>query len=69
LRLEKKLESSWLRKNVIKKFDASGIKRFGYRVSRLYTGVNVILLLCVCISAGVQASSAGFGTGFVCKST
>jgi hypothetical protein len=48
--------------------DFSGFKRYGYRVSRLFIGADVVLLLCVCISAGVQASSGGFNTGFVSKS-
>jgi hypothetical protein len=67
LKLDEKFDRSRLRRKCFKRLDASGIKRFGYRVSRLYTGVNVLLLLCVCISAGVQASSAGFGSGFFRK--
>ena len=50
-------------------FDFNGVKRGGYRISRLFTVVNVLLLLCVCIAAGVQASSAGFAPGFVCESS
>jgi hypothetical protein len=49
-------------------FDFNGVKRGGYRISRLFTGVNVLLLLCVCTAAGVQASSAGFAPGFVRES-
>jgi hypothetical protein len=60
--------SSRLRRLLHIKWDMSGVKRFGYRVSRLFLGVNVVLLLCGCISAGVQASSGGFNTGFVRKS-
>ena len=59
--------TSRLRKYLHIKWDASGLKRFGYRVSRLFIGVNVVLLLCVCISAGLQASSGGFNTGYVRK--
>ena len=49
--------------------DFSGFKRYGYRVSRLFIGADVVLLLCVCISAGVQASSGGLNAGFVRKSS
>jgi hypothetical protein len=59
------MKTSMLRRKITKATDFSGVKRFGYRVSRLFTGVNVVLLLCVCISAGVQATSGGFNTGFV----
>jgi len=67
-KLELKMKNSWIRRRVIGKTDASGFKRFAYRVSRLFTGVNVVLLLCVCVSAGLQAASGGFSTGFICKS-
>jgi hypothetical protein len=60
--------TSWLRRKLRLKMDFSGFKRYGYRVSRLFIGADVVLLLCVCISAGVQASSGGFNAGFVRQS-
>lgn len=60
-------KTSWLRAKFGDR-DFSGFKRFGYRASRLFIGADVVLLLCVCISAGVQASSGGFNAGFVRKS-
>jgi len=67
--LDEKMKNSWIRRRIIGKTDANGFKRFAYRVSRLFTGVNVVLLLCVCVSAGLQAASGGFNTGFICESS
>jgi hypothetical protein len=51
----------------LKNSDFSGTKRFGYRLSRFLTGLNVILLLCVCIASGVQGAASSLSGGFYRK--
>jgi hypothetical protein len=51
----------------LKNKDLSWVKRFGYRVSRVFTLTNVLLLGVICIDAGSVAGIGGIGTGFYRK--
>lgn len=45
------------------------VKPFGYRVSRVFTATNVLLLLVISIDAGRVAGVGGVATGFYRGST
>lgn len=59
-----KKKSWWRRKG--RKLD--GVKRFGYRVSKGFTILNVCLMAGVMFASIMMASSSGFGNGTVGKS-
>jgi hypothetical protein len=54
----------WICVPCLKNKDLSWVKRFGYRVSRVFTATNVLLVLVICIDAGRVAGIGGVGTGF-----